>query len=124
MTDRLDRLERHLSEMLAGPRRLMRSLSKHTQTTGRTMINRTDYPFTAWRLMPSFKPVEQVITGRWFGSHYKAGKKNALVDPRDLFDSKAACIACGTERLDEQQARITKQQVTLDKRRATLEKAK
>ena len=28
MTDRLDRLERHLSEVLAGPRRLMRSLSK------------------------------------------------------------------------------------------------
>lgn len=36
MTDRLDRLERHLDEVLAGPRRLMRSLGKHT--TGTAMI--------------------------------------------------------------------------------------
>ena len=33
MTDRLDRLERHLDEVLAGPRRLMRSLSKTTTGT-------------------------------------------------------------------------------------------
>lgn len=33
MTDRLDRLERHLSEVLAGPRRLMRSLIKTTTGT-------------------------------------------------------------------------------------------
>ncbi len=33
MTDRLDQLERHLDEVLAGPRRLMRSLSKTTTGT-------------------------------------------------------------------------------------------
>ena len=42
MTDRLERLERHLSEVLAGPRRLMRSLGKHT--TGTDAMTNPNHP--------------------------------------------------------------------------------
>ena len=45
MTDRLDRLERHLSEVLAGPRRLMRSLGKHTTgSNAMTQPSESAYP--------------------------------------------------------------------------------
>lgn len=88
---------------------------------------RTDYPFKAWMLTPSFKPAELTIEGlriyynseKWYVSD--SGKE---FHRDSLFDTKAACIVEGERRLSEQQARLTKQQSTLDKRRATLEKAK
>ena len=87
--------------------------------------NRT-YPYTAWTLQPSFKPVEIVITAiadTWGMVEYDKTAVGKRYHTGDLFKTKAAAIAEGRRRLDKQQADLDLKAANLAKRRAALDKA-
>ena len=126
MTDRLDRLERHLDDVLAGPRRLMRSLSK--TTTGKPkMTTRTDYPFPAWRMLPSGKlqEVTAIKAPSWdrHGTSVETGR-GLWIKRVDLFDNRADCIAAGEKKLVDRAEKLSAQMENVAKAIATLEKSK
>ena len=80
------------------------------------------YPFTAWRLMPSMKPVEVTLVSRgsFIGWHEsEAGKQFHDID---LFPSKQAAIKEGFARIRQREAYLARLQETIFKRRRTLTK--
>ncbi|MFU5132662.1 hypothetical protein ACM751_16290 [Pseudomonas aeruginosa] len=86
----------------------------------------TKYPYTAWVLKPSFKPVETTFTenysdstiyGKWDKS--ESGKPYNV---KNIFPTKAAAIAHANNELERLQADIDKRQATLDKRKAEVAK--
>ena len=86
------------------------------------------FPYTAWRLMPSFKPVEVEIVGTNTGPGYwkrgwpkdSKGKSHCLTD---LFESRQEAIEWGRGQLNLKQAAADKVQANIDKKRAALDKA-
>lgn len=70
------------------------------------------YPYTAWVLLPSFKPKQIEITkayGAWDGSDYGDLSEAGKLYPRaEIFESKAAAIAGGRARLAKQGADLDK----------------
>lgn len=83
----------------------------------------TTFPYTAWVLMPSFKPVEvRFVRKRYDGSWHEtaAGK---IYRTENVHQDKAEAIAWGLADLAKQQAAINKKQQNLNKRRAALDKA-
>lgn len=89
------------------------------------MTNRT-YPYKAWVLQPSFKPVEVELVGRYasysidYGDQTASGKSYPL---KELFPTKAEAIAEGHRRLDKQAEDLDKKLINITKRRAALNKA-
>ena len=91
------------------------------------MSERT-YPYKAWALMPSFKPVEVELVksyGRWScdADWDRASNGKAYNAEHDLYHSKAEAIAAGRKKLDEQRADIAKRLERINKRAAALDKA-
>ncbi len=85
-------------------------------------MNTTSFPYTAWVLMPSFKPVEVTfVEEKWASWHATAQGKRYHAN--NIHPTKAAAIAWGLADLARQQATIDKKQENLNKRRAALEKA-
>ncbi len=87
----------------------------------------TTFPYAAWVLMPSFKPVEVTFVGFYYESPLY-GSWHETDDGRSyhtgkIHQSKAAAIAWGLADLAKQQAAIDKKQQNLNKRRAALDKA-
>lgn len=85
------------------------------------------YPYKAWILQPSFKPVEVVFEKKYecfggyeYGDLTIAGK---LVHRGDIFESKDSAIAEGFLRLEKQQSDLDQRQAKIEKKRATLNKA-
>lgn len=89
------------------------------------MTNKTrTYPYTAWRLMPSFKPVQVTLIARHrYDSDYDTDDNETNRHISNLFASKAAAIAEGRARVEKQAANLAKSLATLDKKRAALQKA-
>ena len=87
-----------------------------------------EFPYTAWRLTPSFK-VEQVeIVGPYTGHrswfrHYKADIKGRNHAPCELFATKAEAIGTGRRQLAGKEAKLAKMRANLDKKIAALDKA-
>lgn len=83
------------------------------------------YPFTAWRLLPSFKPVEvELVKGeKWFDVQWSEDASGKSFRNSDLFGSKELAIKEGRSRLQEQQVAIDKKQANINKRLAVLDKA-
>lgn len=86
------------------------------------------YPYKAWTLQPSFKPVEVELVSQYgcWGSGCdwdKTEKGKCFNVERDLYPTKAAAIAVGRERVAAQQADLAKRQERLNKRIAALDKA-
>jgi hypothetical protein len=91
------------------------------------MTTRT-YPYKAWTLTPSFKPVEVELVGlAWndWGSyaHWDKSGSGKSYDSTKLHATKDAAIAAGFASLDEQRKKLEKMQATIDKRHAALHKA-
>ena len=82
----------------------------------------TTFPYTAWVLMPSFKPVEVTFVDTYCGEWHKTQAGKAY-HHTVIHQTKAAAITCGLADLKKQQAAIDKMQQNLNKRRAVLEKA-
>lgn len=87
----------------------------------------TTFPYTAWVLTPSFKPVAVTfVRFRYqcpsYGSLHEtdAGKTYRT---KNIHQTRAAAIVWGFTDLAEQQAAIDKKQQNLYKRRAALDKA-
>ncbi len=92
------------------------------------MAEKRTYPYTAWMLQPSFKPVEvTIVAAAWpespAYSNWEHTDKKKAVNLSDLFFSKSEAIDDGWERIKKQQADLDKKQENLNKRRAALEKA-
>ncbi|TKD30029.1 hypothetical protein [Azotobacter chroococcum] len=80
------------------------------------------YPYTAWVLLPSFKPKletfvchasyghEEVQTGKWYL-------------PDAIYETKAKAIAAGREKIKTQLADLEKRREKLNKKIASLDKA-
>lgn len=84
------------------------------------------YPYIAWTLQPSFKPVQVEIVQMvsfWMSEFDDCSRNGKCHHLKDLFPTKADAIAAGRERLAAQQAKLDKMQIRLDKRRAALDKA-
>lgn len=85
------------------------------------------YPYKAWTLLPSFKPVEVELVGRYasyshqdYGDRTAKGKVYAL---GDIFLSKENAIAAGWLRIEKQASNLAKSLETLEKKRVALRKA-
>jgi hypothetical protein len=85
------------------------------------------YPYKAWTLMPSFKPVEVEFREKYaswsfqdYGDVTTTGKLVARVD---IFPTKDAAIAGGWERIHAQEAVLEKRMAAISKKRAALAKA-
>ncbi len=81
------------------------------------------YPYTAWVIQPSGKPVEVELVERAF-DHYHPDWDRASSGKSYhvgyLHPTKEKAIDAGLITLDAQQAKLDKQQSTLNKKRAKL----
>lgn len=87
------------------------------------MTTKREYPFTAWTLQPSFKPVQvELIRDTWYkGTHCTS--KGAYKHDDDLFHTKREAIEEGHVRLAAQEADLAKRAEKIAKKRAALDKA-
>lgn len=90
------------------------------------MTTRT-YPYKAWILMPSFKPVEvsfvkaySSFSGYDYGDITSAGKTCAV---NDIHATKEAAMEVGHARLEALRGKIERMQLGHDKKLAALKKA-
>jgi hypothetical protein len=82
-------------------------------------------PFTAWRLMPSFRPAEVTLVksdNYWSRVGYEDANRKWF-PCGELWETKAEAIAEGRRRLSDLQERIDRNQKSVDKRKAALDKA-
>lgn len=80
------------------------------------------YPYTAWTLQPSFKPVEVQIVRNYHGTWEQTDSGKTIMAAA-LFPTKEAAIADGWKRVEEMQAALDKRTENLRKKRAALNKA-
>jgi hypothetical protein len=81
-----------------------------------------DYPYMAWALMPSFRPVEVRIVGSSLGEWEKSDT-GKLYNHGDLHDSLEAAITFGWDQVRKQEEDLEKRHKRLAKRRLALHKA-
>jgi hypothetical protein len=85
------------------------------------------YPYVAWRLQPSFKPVLVTITEMYHSwtaaDQWVKSDKGSLHHIKDLFPTKEAAIEAGWERIHKEEAAIEKKVARINKCRAALAKA-
>lgn len=87
------------------------------------MPKKRQYPFKAWTLQPSFKPVEiELVHDSWYAEHHTTSK-GQLKHEANIFHTKQEAIAEGRARLDEQEAKLNKSLEKVAKKRAALDKA-
>lgn len=91
------------------------------------MSEAKEFPFKAWVLMPSFKPVEVEIVSSYkawsnTGPYYE-NAKGKVYRNSELFSSKEEAIGVGRSRLEEQDADLAKRAASIAKKRAELDKA-
>jgi len=91
-------------------------------------MTKRSYPYKAWTLMPSFKPVEVELVGNYDSSlgyqHMDVTAKGKIYFVgQNLWPSKEAAIAAGRDQLKAQQADLDKRQERLNKRTSALDKA-
>lgn len=84
------------------------------------------YPYKAWTLLPSCKPVETEFASKyqsysqWDGDVTVKGK---LVARADIYPTREAALIAGWGRVAKLEADIRKRQETLAKKKAALRKA-
>jgi hypothetical protein len=85
------------------------------------------YPYKAWVLMPSFKPVEVEFKEAYssYGAvrDYDISAKERAYHISEIFPSKEAAIAAGWVRIHAQEEALTKKAANLLKKREVLAKA-
>lgn len=81
------------------------------------------YPYKAWVLMPSFKPVEVELVSN-YGVYYDETANGKIYHiEHSLHPTKAAAIAAGRKKIDEQRDDIAKRIERINNRAAALDKA-
>lgn len=89
-------------------------------------MEKRNYPYKAWVLMPSFTPKQVELVSRAYEHSYPeydttaTGKDYHVVD---LHATKEAAIAEGRARLADQVADLEKRAERIEKRKAALDKA-
>lgn len=88
-------------------------------------MNDRSYPYTAWTLTPSFKPVELTL---WALLKHSSGEWDIATNRKwyhvsKLHLSKSAAIAFGRAEIARQRADLDKKIANLAKREAELNKA-
>lgn len=90
------------------------------------MADRT-YPYTAWTLKPSFKPVQVTLVRAYASLQYQntwdVSESGRFYSIEELFPTKQAAIDAGWERIHEQEASLSKRQASIYKKREALAKA-
>lgn len=91
-------------------------------------MTKRSYPYKAWTLMPSFKPVEVELVGNYDSSlgyqHMDVTAKGKIYFVgQDLWPSKEAAIAAGRAKVKAMQDKIDKQLMALHKKTQALDKA-
>lgn len=81
------------------------------------------YPYKAWTVLSSGKPVEVELVRHYWGNWDRA-ENGKRYDSTKLQQTDALAVTAAHEALDARQERLDKQQYALDKRRAALEKAR
>ncbi len=92
------------------------------------MSSERTYPYKAWTVIPSGKPVEvELVRNAGYWGETCAWDRTARgkdYDSTKLQPTKVLAIITALEALDAQQEKLDKQQATLNKKRAVLEKAR
>ena len=91
-------------------------------------MSKRSYPYKAWTLLPSFRPVEvEIVELAWndWGSyaHWDQTAKGKTYDSTKLHATKDAAIAAGHIALNEQAKKLEQMAQKLEKRRLTLHEA-
>jgi hypothetical protein len=84
------------------------------------------YPYNAWMLQPSFKPVEvRVVKRAYLHSYheYDELESGKTVHINNLYPTKAAAIAYGRQQVEKTEADLVKRRENLNKKIAALNKA-
>lgn len=93
------------------------------------MTAETKFPYTAWKLTPSFKPTEVVIKSEYQGNWGSEEITHLISDSGryysvgEIYATRPDAIAGGRARLKEQEADIAKKVASISKKRAALDKA-
>lgn len=80
-----------------------------------------NFPYTAWRLTPTFKPVEVVIARR--SQSWLISDQGKYLCSSEVYPTKAEAIEDGRKRIAVTEADITKREARIAKKRAALDKA-
>ena len=89
------------------------------------MTTRT-YPYTAWVLLPSFKPEQVTLVEKYDSYFYNTldlTESRKRYDLAELHPTREAAIAVGREKLTNQQQDIDKQIENMKKKQTALDKA-
>lgn len=78
-------------------------------------------PYKAWRLAPSFKPVEVVIEREY--SSWLVTDQGRHLHHSEVFPTMAEAIANGRKRIVDMEADISKREARIAKKRAAIDKA-
>lgn len=86
------------------------------------------FPYTAWLLLPSFKPCQVTIAKPCSGygsmwAHLHEDEKGKTYNTNYLFSTKEECITDGWKRLSDQEAALETKFAKLRKRKETLGRA-
>ncbi|MGI4938059.1 MAG: hypothetical protein ACRYF5_15170 [Janthinobacterium lividum] len=80
------------------------------------------YPYKAWRLMPSFKPVEvEIVNAGYYRRERDSNGKDHMAN--QLFETKEEAIWAGTQLLSARRVALAKNLHLIEKRELALEKA-
>jgi len=83
------------------------------------------YPYTAWRLLPSFKPVPVEIARVYadYRPEWLVTNKGTIVGVNTVYDTQADAIAAGRARLEAMSDKYRAMGVSIFKKRAALDAA-
>ena len=84
------------------------------------------YPYRAWVLQPSFKPVQIEIVAEyssWGGHTWEQSATKKLYNSKELHESEEAAIAYGWKEVERIQTNLDQRHENLRKKRAALNKA-
>ena len=91
------------------------------------------YPYTAWRLapgawrlLPSFKPTQVVISGAYSANHpnWLLTDKGRIVGVSEVYDTHADAIAAGRAKLEAMSDKYRAMGVSIQKKTRALDAAK
>lgn len=82
--------------------------------------NARTYPYKAWTLQPSFKPVEVELTERHYGKDWDQTANRKGYHVSTLHPTKEAAIAYGRAEVERIQADLDKRTENLRKKRTAL----
>lgn len=83
------------------------------------------YPYTAWRLLPSFKPTQVVISGTYSANrpYWLLTDKGRIIGDSEVHDTCEAAIAAGRAKLEAMSDKYRAMGVSIYKKTQALDAA-